>query len=53
MALVLLALLFAGFVWPTPYRYFPAHDPLVVARQNRFTGTVTWLARGDERFGPP
>lgn len=49
-ALVLLA--FAVLVWPTPYRAITVHvtGGEAAARQNRFTGKVEWLVRGDAEF---
>jgi hypothetical protein len=39
-----LALVFAGYVWPTPYRYVVADGERseTTARVNRFTGE-TWM----------
>lgn len=42
---LLLLLIFAWFVWPTPYRYFPnsAAGETSVVRENRFTHSLDLL----------
>ncbi|MEZ0333289.1 MAG: hypothetical protein ACAI18_04710 [Gemmatimonadales bacterium] len=40
-------LLFAAFVWPTPYQseFMPGYDPAVLKRTNRFTGEIELRGR--------
>lgn len=38
---LLLALLFAVFIWPTPYEHYRAPESVAVVRVNRVTGAVT------------
>jgi hypothetical protein len=54
----IVAVSFAGFVWPTLYRPLPLNvsgrwtDQVVAARQNRFTGQIEWLPVLGDRFVP-
>jgi|SRR6185312_772257 len=43
-ASTVLVVLFAWFIWPTPYQYLTGpRSPILGVRINRFTGAVDWL----------
>jgi len=52
LILIVLVLLFAVYVWPTPYRYMPNYHSHIPFRINRITGVgeLWWGSRGWEKM---
>ena len=48
-----MVMLFAWFVWPTPYRECPPdkfEEKPILIRENRFTGTFEWRFRNGTQW---
>jgi len=51
--LLVMVMLFAWFVWPTPYRECPPdkfEEKPILIRENRFTGTFEWRFRNGTQW---